>query len=153
MNKKEFQIYLDEKHINPQYAKDLAEKEGLRTSNQIYKRLEEDRYELWLIGNIVHEAERMKNAYFWEPPSSASSRRSYEKSHSWGGITWEEGGDTYYARFHVRCTCRHIDVTKIFQKNDVGTNLTAIRNSYKRMAKNFYSDKRYIPSWIVYKFE
>ena len=53
------------------------------------------------VSDIVEEAERMRNAYFWTPPQRASSRRWYENKHSYPKVTWEEGGHTYSAEYSL----------------------------------------------------
>lgn len=57
---------------------------------------------------IVEEAATMKNAYFFTSPSSAASRRSYERYHSHPLVEWVEGGHTYTAEFIVSCSCRNV---------------------------------------------
>ena len=82
---------------------------------------------------IIQEAENMKNAYFFNPPTSASARRSYEKKHSHDEITWIDGKDTYTAAFYVSCSCKNVYAHGSYTKNGKKTTLTAIKNSYKRM--------------------
>lgn len=82
---------------------------------------------------IIAEAEAMKNAYFFTPPTSAGSRRSYEKRHSHPMIEWTEGGHTYTAQFTVSCSCKNIYTHSEYTKDGKKTTLTAIRNSLKRL--------------------
>ena len=82
---------------------------------------------------IVAEAEAMKNAYFFQPPQSASARRSYEKYHSHDEVCWVEGGNTYTARYTVSCSCRNVYASGDYTRNGKPTTLTAIRNSLKRL--------------------
>lgn len=82
---------------------------------------------------IVEEAEKMKNAYFFNPPCHASERRAYEKKHSHERVEWEEGGHTWSAKYDVSCSCKNIYTSAEYTKDGVKTNLTAIRNSLKRM--------------------
>lgn len=85
------------------------------------------------IAAIIEEAENMKSAYFFTPPCNASSRRSYEKRHSNGPISWEEGGHQYTAEYTVTCSCRNVYASGNYTKDGKKTTLTAIRNSYNRM--------------------
>ena len=85
------------------------------------------------IESIIKEAETMKNAYFFNPPCSAGSRRSYEKQHSHPLVSWEDGGHTYTAEFTVTCSCKNIYVYPSYTKDGKKTTLTAIKNSYNRM--------------------
>ena len=82
---------------------------------------------------IVNEAESMKNSYFWNSPSTASARRSYEKKHTHDEITWMDGKDIYTAEFVVTCSCKNIYAQSRYTKNGNKTTLTAIKNSLKRL--------------------
>lgn len=85
------------------------------------------------IRQILEEAERMKNAYFFSPPQSAGERRNYEKFHSCPEITWTESGHIFTASFSVSCSCRNVYAAGDYTKDGKKTTLTAIRNSYKRL--------------------
>ena len=82
---------------------------------------------------IVDEAAVMKNAYFFTSPSSASSRRSYERYHSHPLAEWVEGGHTYTAEFIVLCSCHNVYARGEYTRDGKKTTLTAIKNSLKRM--------------------
>lgn len=82
---------------------------------------------------IVNEAESMKNSYFWNSPSTASARRSYEKKRTYDEITWMDGKDIYTAEFVVTCSCKNIYAQGRYTKNGNKTTLTAIKNSLKRL--------------------
>lgn len=82
---------------------------------------------------IVEEANYMKSAYFFRPPTSASSRRYYEKCHSHDEISWAEGGHEYTAAYNVRCSCRNVYARGEYTKDGKKTTLTAIKNSLNRM--------------------
>lgn len=85
------------------------------------------------ISAIIAEAETMKNAYFFTPPTSASGRRSYEKYHSHELVEWEEGGHSYSAQYTVDCSCKNVYASGSYTKDGKKTTLTAIRNSLKRL--------------------
>ena len=87
------------------------------------------------IAQIVEEAEKMKGAYYFKSPGSASSRRSYEKSHSHGPIEWTENGHKYSAEYNVRCSCKNVYAKGYYFKDGEKTTLTAIKNSLKRLSK------------------
>lgn len=89
---------------------------------------------LTAIAAIIEEAEHMRSAYFFQPPTNASSRRSYEKRHTHDEITWTESGHTYTAAYAVSCTCGNVYARGIYTRDGKKTTLTAIRNSYKRMS-------------------
>lgn len=86
-----------------------------------------------LIESIIAEADRMKSAYFFTPPTSAGERRSYEKRHSHPLVEWTEGGHTYTARYDVSCSCKNVYASGEYTKDGRKTTLTAIKNSLKRM--------------------
>lgn len=87
------------------------------------------------VAAIIAEAETMKNAYFFYSPSSASSRRYYEKCHSHEIVEWEENGHKYTAEYTVSCSCKNVYAKGHYTKDGKDTTLTAIKNSYKRMTK------------------
>lgn len=85
------------------------------------------------IEEIIEEAAKMKNAYFWEPPIKAADRRWYEEKHSHEKIEWDEGGHHYSAAYTVSCSCKNIYASGYYEKDGKKTTLTAIKNSCKRM--------------------
>lgn len=85
------------------------------------------------IKTIIDEADRMRGAYYFIPPSSAGGRRSYERYHSHDEITWEEGGHVYTAKYTVSCSCKNVYASGEYTKDGNKTTLTTIKNSYKRM--------------------
>lgn len=85
------------------------------------------------IATIIAEAETMKNAYFFTPPTNAAGRRSYEKQHTHDLVEWEEGGHTYTARYTVDCSCKNVYAYGVYTKDGKKTTLLAIRNSLKRL--------------------
>lgn len=82
---------------------------------------------------IVDEADRMRGSYFFNPPTAAGMRRSYERQHSHKEVSWEENGHSYTAAFEVSCSCRNVYARGIYTRDGKPTTLTAIRNSLKRM--------------------
>lgn len=82
---------------------------------------------------IIDLAEKMKNAYFWSPPSGAGMRRSYEKYNSVPLVQWQENGNRYTAEYITKCSCNNIYAKGEYTKNGNKTTLTAIKNSLKRM--------------------
>lgn len=88
---------------------------------------------IYAVANIVGEAETCKNAYFWSPGGSASTRRWNESRHNCDRIEWCEGGHTYAAAYHYRETCSCVYASGEYYRDGVKTTLTAIRNSLKRM--------------------
>lgn len=87
------------------------------------------------IKNIINLAEKFRSSYFWAPPATANARRAYEVRNSEKEITWQEGGHTYTAEYIVECSCRNIYARGIYTKDGRKTNITAIKNSLKRLEK------------------
>ena len=85
------------------------------------------------IRDIIAQAEKMRNAYFWSPPQNAAGRRNYEQYNSREKIEWVDGRDTYTAEYIVDCSCRNIYAHGEYTKNGKKTTLTAIKNSLKRL--------------------
>ena len=85
------------------------------------------------IASIISQAEKFKNAYFFTPAPNSSLRASYDKYHSRDTVTWDENGHHYTARFDVHSTGSHVEAYGVYYKDDKKTNLTAIKNSYKRL--------------------
>lgn len=85
------------------------------------------------IENVVEIAEDMKNSYFYTPNKRAVCRRYYEEKHSTDEVKWEEGGCVFTAQFITECSCQHIYAKGYYTRNGERTNLTAIKNSLKRL--------------------
>lgn len=85
------------------------------------------------IADIIAQAEKMRNAYFFSPPTSAGGRRSYEKYNSRPRVEWQEGGHTYTAAYTVTCSCSNVYAQGEYTRDGKKTTLTAIRNSARRM--------------------
>lgn len=83
--------------------------------------------------DIIEEAQKLKHAYFFTPPRTSTGREMYEEEHSWDMVSWEENGDEYTAEFKVECSAKHIIAKGYYTKNGNKTNLTAIKNSLKRL--------------------
>lgn len=81
---------------------------------------------------LIQIAEKCKNAYFWTPEQSASMRRSKEKYYS-RQVEWTEGGNEWYAETVMEQSCHNVYFHTNYTKNGKKTNLTAVRNSLKRM--------------------
>lgn len=82
---------------------------------------------------IIEEAEAMRGAYYYTPPSHAGARRSYERQHTRPEVQWEEGGHVYTARYDVTCSCRNVYARGAYTRDGKPTTLTAVKNSYRRM--------------------
>lgn len=78
------------------------------------------------LGEAIDLHEKMRNSYFWNPPTHASSRRSYEKQNSF-----------YYAMYpglvlncDTTCSCKNIYYKGYFELEGRKTTLTKIKNLY-----------------------
>lgn len=93
------------------------------------------------IKNVISMAEKMKNAYFFQSPAKAAFRRYYEKQHSIPKVEWAENGVQYSAEFITSCSCAHVYAKGVYTRNGKKINLTAVRNSLKRLEKEFENGK------------
>ncbi len=126
----------EEAHIKATAHKIGASKEGLTveiadilnltTSHPYYETIVR-------LEDIIEEAQNHRQAYFFTSPRTSHGRRMYEEEHSWNEMSWEENGDEYTAEFKVECTGSHIYAKGHYTKNGNKTNLTAIKNSLKRL--------------------
>jgi len=98
------------------------------------KKITIDKETLSTLGEIIDTAKRFRKSYFWSPPFSAHGRRYMERKNTFDTIEWAENGNTYTAEYTVRCSCRYVYAYGRYTKNGKVTNLTAIRNSYKRLS-------------------
>ena len=85
------------------------------------------------IENLIAAAEKFRSSYFWKAPTSAASRRSYEKRYSIPAFRWEEDGHSYAASFGVSCSAQNVYAKGEYYRDGKKTTLTAIRNSLKRL--------------------
>lgn len=85
------------------------------------------------VAAIVETAERFRSAYLWTPPKYASGRRYMERQNTYREVEWIEGGRAYTARYDVSCSCNNVYASGTYTRDGEVTNLTAIRNSLKRM--------------------
>lgn len=92
-----------------------------------------DRETLSKIDQILRTHEQMRNAYWWNPPPTASMRREFEKRTTHEEVSWTENGDFYTAETVCTCSCANIYYKGIFTKNRKKTRVDAIRRSYERM--------------------
>lgn len=84
------------------------------------------------LDELIQIAEKCKNAYFWKPEQSASMRRSREKYYS-RQVEWTEGGHEWSAETVMEQSCHNVYFRTNYTKDGKRTNLTAVKNSYKRM--------------------
>ena len=85
---------------------------------------------------IIDEADTMRNmySYYFRSPATAGARRSYELRHSHARVEWIDNGHTYSAEYIVQCSARNVYARGEYTRDGAVTTLTAIRNSYKRLA-------------------
>lgn len=81
---------------------------------------------------MLDHHDRMKNAYFFTPPQSASSRRSYEKYHSMK-VEFEYEGHTYAYESECECSCKNVYFTDGFHYDGKKTTATKVKNALAKM--------------------
>ena len=101
------------------------------------------RYLAFTVNSAISHHEKFKNAFFFQPPSSASGRRSYEKYHSitikfiYAGIEYEYWCD-------VSCTCRYVEYHGGFSVGDETKDVRAfkkIRSELENAIANYKGGK------------
>lgn len=85
------------------------------------------------INDVIWTAEKFKNAYFLGSVGNAYNRRRTEEKNSIDYFEWQDGKDVYSAEYTVSCSCKHTYASGSYTKNGNKTNLTAIKNSLKRL--------------------
>lgn len=88
--------------------------------------------EMKKISEFVQLSEKMTKSYFWNPPYSASRRRSYENQNSFTEATISFAGDEFRFSATCTCSCKNIYFKKEIFKNGKKTNLTSLKNVLKK---------------------
>lgn len=78
------------------------------------------------VKSFLDQWEKMKNAYFWSPPQSASSRRNYEGWNS-DAIKIMIAGILYEGKIDVSCSCKHIYVSRVLKVDGEVKRITALK--------------------------
>lgn len=85
------------------------------------------------IQEIVDEADRMRNAYFFTPPGKYEERCAYGARHSHDTVCWEEGGHSYTATYYVKCSRHNVYAHGYYTRDGKVTTLRAVKNSLRRL--------------------
>lgn len=85
------------------------------------------------IEEFITTSDTLKNAYFWSSPGNAAGRRSMEDRYTIPEFTFTYNKDTYTCKLSVSCSCRNVYVTKTITKNGKTTNITPVKNVFKKM--------------------
>lgn len=78
------------------------------------------------IEDAISFHEKFKNAYFFDPPSSANSRRSYEK-HNQKDIKFIYDGKEYRYNARVTCSCKNVYYNGVFSVDKVIKDVRAFK--------------------------
>ena len=79
---------------------------------------------------VISLQEKMKNSYFWDPPQSASTRRSYESYNSQSYEFIYKGKKYKFCQSTV-CSCRNVYFSSVFCINDERKDLRLVRKLLK----------------------
>lgn len=79
--------------------------------------------------------ETLQKSFFWSPPPTAGGRRDFERRFTANPVMWREGSHEYSAKTRLLCTTSNIYYKAAFEIDGRRTNVTTIRNSYKRMSE------------------
>jgi len=83
-----------------------------------------------VITEILANAERYRNCFFWTPPSRASERRNeeFDNEHS-----FEFEGYSYSVRQSLTISCRNMYFQTIVYKDGVRTNITPLKTILRKL--------------------
>lgn len=102
-----------------------------------YERQKPDRQKMLTkicsIQEVIDMADKMRYAFFWDNNHDAQERAYYDDKHSTPEVCWEEGGHAYSAMFTTHSSRHNIYAKGYYYKDNVKTNLRAIRCSCDRM--------------------
>jgi len=79
------------------------------------------------IREIIREIESLKNAYLFNPPSSANHRREYEKRNSFYEC-FVIGGKLFEVKRNVSCSCKHVYVTTTIMVDGKKSTIRSLKN-------------------------
>ena len=82
---------------------------------------------------LVEIADHYRYAFYMTPSSSAAGRRLEEKRGTVPEFTWTENGHKFTACYKVTSSCDHVYASGYYTRDGKKTNLTAIKNSLKRL--------------------
>lgn len=82
---------------------------------------------------LVRIADHYRYAFYMTPPSYAAGRRCEEKRGTISEFAWTEGGHRFTASYKVTCSCAYVYAHGYYTRDGKKTNLTAIKNSLKRL--------------------
>ena len=77
----------------------------------------------------------LQKCFHWSPPPTASARRSFETKFRASPVSWREGSHEYSAKPSLFCSAANIYYKAVFEVDGRRTNVTTIRNSFKRMSE------------------
>lgn len=92
--------------------------------------------------DLVDQNSYFKSAYFWSPPSSASSRRWYEKNHS-RSLNGVFDGNELDLNLEISCSCKNIYVNRKYYVNGKKTTITKIKNLINKHKEEFIKPEEF----------
>lgn len=85
------------------------------------------------IKEIIDIAMVYRDSYLHSPPCDEYERKRMAAEDSKPLVCWQEGRDTYTAKYTVRASAYNYYAKGEYTKNGKTTNLKAIKNSYQRL--------------------
>lgn len=83
---------------------------------------------------LFRQVDKYRNCYFWGRCGNSERRERLSAENSIPEFEWDEDGHHYTAEFIADYRCSYVTARGNYTKDGQKTNLTAIKNSYKRMA-------------------
>lgn len=97
------------------------------------------------IKEIIDIAMIYRDSYLHSPPCDEYERKRMAAEDSKPLVCWQEGGDTYTAKYTVRASAYNYYAKGEYTKNGKTTNLKAVKNSYQWLLLLRNSMNRDIP--------
>ena len=91
---------------------------------------------------LIAVADHYRYSYYMTPSSLAAGRRWEEKRGTVPEFTWTEGGHKFTACYKVSCSCTHVYASGYYTRDGKKTNLTAIKNSLKRLEQEQVQEEK-----------
>lgn len=86
------------------------------------------------VSRAIKQHERFKNAYFFDPPYNASSRRQYEKFNSIKVEFAYDGHQYEYASF-VSCSCKNVYYDHYFAIDEYTVNVKPFKKVQRELTE------------------
>ena len=85
------------------------------------------------IEKVLEMSDYLKYAFFWRGDNGNAEQRAKREEELQASAEWDEGGHHYYADIYTSQSRSYTRVYRDYRKDNISTNLTPLKNSYKRL--------------------